>query len=50
MSSISGKQGVSFRYKQINRQRTTMKSTAKEFQDYQDEQYIDFSPTKYTNK
>jgi len=43
MSSISRKQRISFGYKRINRQKNTMKSTPIEFQDYQDEQYTDFS-------
>jgi hypothetical protein len=46
MSSISRKQRVSFGYKRINRQKNTMKSTSIEFQDYQDEQYTDFSKQK----
>ncbi len=57
MSSISRKQRVSFGYKRINRQKNTMKSTSIEFQDYQDEQYTDFSqqnnkkrPREYVKK
>jgi hypothetical protein len=44
MSSISSKnKKFSFGYKRINRQTNNLKSTAIEFQDYEDEQYTDFS-------
>jgi hypothetical protein len=39
----SGKQGVSFQYKPINRRMNNVKSTAKGFMTSQDEQYEDFS-------
>ncbi|CAF2495749.1 unnamed protein product [Rotaria sp. Silwood2] len=44
MSSIRGKQRVSFGYKTVNRRENSLKSTPKEFLDYRDEQYTDFSP------
>ncbi len=43
MSSLSNKQRVSFGYKRVNRQRNNLNVTPKEFLNYQDEQYTDFS-------
>ncbi|CAF3391725.1 unnamed protein product [Rotaria socialis] len=43
MSSMRGKSRVSFGYKQVNRRGNSLKSTPKEFLNYPDEQYIDFS-------
>ncbi|CAF1076029.1 unnamed protein product [Rotaria sp. Silwood1] len=51
MSSRRGKQGISFGYKQLNRRGNNLQSTPKEFLNYDNEQYIDFSPQNIsTNK
>jgi len=43
MSSISNKQKINFGFKRLNRQRNNLQQKPKEFLDYQNEQYIDFS-------
>ncbi len=43
MSSISNRQRINFGYKRMNHQKNHLKSTPKEFLNYEDEQYADFS-------